>query len=727
MIRLLRTLVPFPLLTLVALAAGGGNPAPLPETPKKPVTDEYHGVKVTDNYRWLDNADDPDVKKWTEAQNKYTRSILDAWPGLKDLQQRVKTLLAESSPDHFDLTYRGGKLFAMKTQPPKDQPFLVTLKSLDDPGSAKVIVDPNTLNPKGTTAIDFFVPSRDGKLVAVSLSEGGSETGDCHFFEVETGKKLPDVIPRIYVTGSGSLIWNADNTGVYYTRNPREGEKPKEEMSFYQQVYFHKLGTKTEKDAYQIGKELPKIAEVMLDSSEDGRYALATVQKGDGGEFIHYLRGPNGVWKQITQYEDRVSTMAFGPDQALYLHTTAKAPRGKILRLPLQSPSLDKAAVVVPESDVVIDALTYEGGGSFNPTFVVTGKRLYVLDIVGGPSRIRVFDLAGKQLGEVPLGKLAAVSALVRAGNTDSILFRSDSFLEPPAWYLYDAATGKTTKTALARTSPANFHDCEVEQKFVASKDGTKVPLHILRLKTSKLDGNNPTLLYGYGGYGISMKPHFNASLRVWLEQGGVYALANIRGGGEYGEEWRKGAQLTKRQNAYDDFAACAKYLIDEKYTTAKRLAIRGGSNGGLLMGVQLTQHPELYRAVVSHVGIYDMLRSETFPNGAFNVTEYGTVKDPEQFKALLGYSPYHHVKEGTAYPAVFLLTGANDTRVDPSNSRKMAALLQTSTSSKLPVLLLVGGSGHGLDASLSDRILETADVYAFLFRELDVKYRKAP
>ncbi len=223
------------------------------------------------------------------------------------------------------------------------------------------------------------------------------------------------------------------------------------------------------------------------------------------------------------------------------------------------------------------------------------------------------------------------------------------------------------------------------------------------------------------------MKPHFNASLRVWLEQGGVYALANIRGGGEYGEEWRKAAQLTKRQNAYDDFAACAKYLIDEKYTNPKKLAIRGGSNGGLLMGVQLTQHPELYRAVVSHVGIYDMLRSETFPNGAFNVTEYGTAKDPEQFKALFGYSPYHHVKGGTAYPAVFLLTGANDTRVDPSNSRKMAALLQASTSSKLPVLLLVGGSGHGLDASLSDRILETADVYAFLFRELGVKYRPVP
>jgi prolyl oligopeptidase len=348
-----------------------------------------------------------------------------------------------------------------------------------------------------------------------------------------------------------------------------------------------------------------------------------------------------------------------------------------------------------------------------------------VLDVVGGPSQIRIFDLEGKEQGKVPLPPFSAAGQIVPVSG--GILFRSESFVSPPAWYRYDVATGKTTRTALFRTSAADFSDCVVEQQFATSKDGTKVPLHILRLKRSKLDGSNPTLLYGYGGYGINMKPRFDTSLRVWLEQGGVYALANIRGGSEYGEEWRKNAQLMKRQNAYDDFAACAKYLIEHKVTNSSKLAIRGGSNGGLLMGVQLTQHPELYRAVVSHVGIYDMLRSELHPNGAFNVTEYGSVKDPEQFKALYAYSPYHRVKDGTAYPAVFLLTGANDSRVDPSNSRKMAARLQAATTSNRPVLLLVGGSGHGLDSALSDRISEQADVYAFLFQQLGFEYKTGP
>ena len=696
---------------------------PLPDTPKKPVTDEYHGVKVVDNYRWLDNADDPLVKRWTEAQNKHTRAVLDEFPQMAALRKRVKELLAAPSATHYDLQYRGGRLFAMKSQPPKDQPFLITLKSADDPGSGRVIVDPNEINPKGTTALDFYVPSRDARLVAVSLSEGGTEEGNAYLFEVETGKKLPDVIPRVYVTGSGSIAWNADGTGFYYTRNPRAGERPKEEMSFYQQVYFHKLGTPTEQDTYQIGKGFPKIAEVMLELSPEGRHLLATVQNGDGGEFAHYLLGPSGKWIELTRYSDRVTTAAFGPDDALYLHSTLKAPRGKILRLPLATPALDKATVVVPESDAVIDALTYEGGGTFNTTFVLTGKRLYVLDIVGGPSQIRVFDLQGKELTKVPLESFSSVSEIVRVGSGDDIVFRANSFVEPPAWYHFDPATGNSTRTALFRTSPADFGDCLVEQKFARSKDGTKVPLHVLRLKSSKLDGNNPTLLYGYGGYGISMKPSFQSGLRVWLEQGGVYAVANIRGGGEYGEEWRKAAQLTKRPNAYADFAACARFLIDNKYTSPKKLAIRGGSNGGLLMGVQLTQHPELYRAVVSHVGLYDMLRSETFPNGAFNVAEYGTVKDSEQFKVLYGYSPYHNVKDGTAYPAVFLLT-ESDTRVDALHARKMAARLQAATSSRLPVLLQVGGSGHGLDSALSDRVAEQADVYAFLFQQLGVQYK---
>jgi prolyl oligopeptidase len=270
-----------------------------------------------------------------------------------------------------------------------------------------------------------------------------------------------------------------------------------------------------------------------------------------------------------------------------------------------------------------------------------------------------------------------------------------------------------------------DFNDVEVERVFATSKDGTKVPLNILKRKGTKLDGTNPTLLYGYGGYNISQTPRFRAATHIWLEQGGVYAIANLRGGGEYGEEWHKAGNLTHKQNVFDDFAACAQYLIEQKYTNPKRLAIEGGSNGGLLMGAALTQHPDLFRAVVSHVGIYDMLRVELHPNGAFNVTEFGTVKDPEQFRALYAYSPYHHVKDGTAYPAVFFLTGDNDARVDPANSRKMTARLQAATSSGLPILLRTSSSsGHGVDSSLSERIAEQTEVYGFLFHELSMEFK---
>jgi prolyl oligopeptidase len=711
-IRLLSILT---LLVPCALLADGLEP---PATPKKPVVDEYHGKAVTDNYRWLDDAMDPAVQRWTEAQNNYTRAELEKFSALKALGKRLQELIAAPSADYSDLKFRGNILFAMAFQPPKNQPYLVTIKSPDQPDSARIIVDPNVINPKGTTAIDFYVPSRDGRLVAVSMSEGGTEEGTGYVYEVATGKQLTDKIPRLEVMGGGSLAWNADATGFWYTRSPQPGERPKEDMNFYQQIYFHKLGTPAAMDTYVLGKDFPKIAEITLDSSDDGRFVLATIQNGDGGEFMHYLSKAGGDWKKLDDFKSRASTAAFDPNGLLYMHTNDEAPHGKIVRIAADA----SATTVVPESESAIDAVVYHGGGFF-PTFVPTANRLYVLDIVGGPSQIRVFDHQGNQLAKVPLPPLTSVSQLVPIGG-DAILFRAASFVEPGAWYRYDPATNKTSRTRLFSTSPAKFDDCVVEQKFATSKDGTKVPIHILRLKTSTLDGKTPTLLYGYGGYGISMKPSFNASLRVWLDQGGIYALANIRGGSEYGEEWRRAAQLTKRQNGYDDCAACARYLIANKYTNPKKLAIRGGSNGGLLMGVQLTQHPELYRAVVSHVGIYDMLRSELHPNGAFNVMEFGTVKDSEQFKALYAYSPYHNVKDGTAYPAVFLLTGANDSRVDPANSRKMAARLQAATSSKLPVLLQVGSSGHGLDSSLSDRVAEQADVYGFLFQELGVEYK---
>jgi prolyl oligopeptidase len=711
-------------LVVISCRVGGGDAAPVPRTPKKPVTSEMHGVKIADDFHWLENGDGPAVRNWSAEQTRHARQVLDQCPALPALRQRVKQLMSHTSPDYLTLNWCGGKLFALKSQPPKNQPFLVTMDSADKPDSARVVVDPNQLNSKGTTAIDFFVPCRDGRLVAVSLSEGGSEDGTVHVYDAGTGKALADVIPRVNgATAGGSLAWNADGSGFYYTRYPRGDERPKDDLNFYQQVYFHKLGTPTGDDAYCIGKDFPRIAEISLETSLDGRHLLATVANGDGGDFAHYLMDPSGRWTQLTQFSDQVKAITFGPDSHLYLFSLKDAPRGKIQGLDLAHPELAHAATIVPESSAAIEGERI-GTTGHGANFVPTATRLYVIDQVGGPSQIRVFNHEGRQLQSVPMDPVVSVGQVVRLDG-DQVLVRAETYLHPPAWYRCDV--GKSVPTALFRTSPVDYNDTEVAREFAISKDGTKVPVNIIMRKGTKRDGHNPTLLTGYGGFNSSQKPSFSSIRRLWLDQGGIWVIANLRGGSEYGEEWHKAGSLTHKQNVFDDFAACARHLIDRKYTTPAKLAIEGGSNGGLLVGAALVQHPKLYRAVVGHVGIYDMLLHDRHPNGAFNVPEYGTAKDPEQFRAIYAYSPYQHVKDGTAYPAVFLLTGEHDGRVDPGNSRKMAARLQEATSSGLPVLLCISTtSGHGFGTGLSERIAQQADVFAFLFQQLGMDYRQS-
>lgn len=675
-----------------------------PVTPKKPVVDSYHGIQVTDDYRWLENYSDPAVRAWSAAENKYTRKFLDALPERAAFADELKKLFSHSTLRYFRLDTRAGVLFAMKAQPPAEQPMIVTLKSADQPDSERVLVDPNKLDPTGGTSIDFFVPSTDAKYLAVSLAKGGSEAGDVHVYEVGTGNEIGAAIPRVNGgTAGGSVAWNADSSGFYYTRYPRSGERPPADLSFYQEVYFHRLGADTKQDTYSLGKEFPRIAEIQLQSSGDGRYILASMGNGDGGEFAHYMLGPSGQWHQIARLSDEISSVKFGPDGNLYMLSHLSAPKGKILRTPLAQPKMSDAPTVVAESKVSI------------VNFVPAPNFLYVEDQTGGPSDIRIVDKTGKSLGLVPTLPVSAIYQMVRSEG-DELLFQNASYLQPQAWFRYDPATRKVTRTALFETSAADFSDAEVVRAFAVSKDGTRVPINIIRRKGTKLDGTNPVLLTGYGGYGVSLQPFFSVNNKPLLEHGVVVAIANLRGGGEYGEAWHKAGMLTKKQNVFDDFAACAHYLIDHKYTTPAKLAIQGGSNGGLLMGAAFTQHPELYGAVVSHVGIYDMLRVELQPNGAFNVTEFGTVKEEDQFRALYAYSPYHHVVDGTNYPPILFLTGDNDPRVDPLNSRKMIARLQAS-GTKHPVLLRTSGnSGHGIGTALSEQIAAEADVLAFLF-----------
>jgi prolyl oligopeptidase len=699
-------------------------PAP-PDTPKHPVTDEYHGVKITDDYRWLENWDDPQVKQWSTAENARTRSYLDHLSSRSFIKSKLEPLMTQGSDDYYSLQFRGGRLFAMRHDPSKQQAMVVALKSPDDRQVASVVCDPNSMRSDGSLGLDFYVPSHDGRYVAAALSLGGSEDASAHIFEVATGKELADVVPRVnFATAGGSIEWAADNAGFYYTRYPQGNERPSEDANFYQQIYFHKLGTDPRQDTYVLGKDFPRIAEIQLRSSDDAHWILASVANGDGGEFSHYVMDVAGHWTQVTRNEDGVVAAKAGADAYLYLLSHRNAPRGQILRVPLENPKLALAKVFVPQSSGGPD----ENSRASIEDFVPAAERMYVVDIVGGPSRLRVFDANGKALPPPSLPPVSAIQESLHAGG-GNFLFYVSSFLEPSVWYRFDVTTGKSSRTALYQNSPIKFEDAEVVRQFAVSKDGTRVPLNIIRRKGAKLDGAAPTLLYGYGGYSISEKPRLvPAGIRLWLDQGGIFVVANIRGGSEYGEEWHNQGKLTHKQNVFDDFIACSQYLIGNKYTSPAHLAIWGGSNGGLLMGAVLTQHPELFRAVVAFVGIYDMLRVELDPNGAFNTTEYGSVRDREQFMALYAYSPYHHVKDGTAYPSVILFTGENDHRVNPMQSRKMAARLQAATSSAYPVLLRTSSNaGHGFATPVAEQIEEQADMYSFLFEQLRIKDYSSP
>jgi prolyl oligopeptidase len=712
-------------MSLIGCFAWSAEPPPSPRTP---VIDDYHGVKVVDDYRWLENANDPAVKAWSEAQSRYSRAWLDALPDRAGIEAKLTEWYTKDTPGYGYEISRPGLLFALKFQPPKQQPMIVTLASANDLASEKVVLDPNALEPKGLVAIDWYVPSPDGSLVAVCLSKNGTEDGTLHFYRTHTGEALPDSIPRVqYPTAGGSAAWTPDGKAIYYTRYPHAGETPEADLNFFQRIYIHKLGAPETEDVFSVGNDFPRIAEIDLTTSRDNRWLLASVANGDGGQFAHFIRdfnaGDSASWREITHFEDAVKQVAFScDDSSLYLRSVKDAPRGKVLRMPLNAASgLKEAAVVVPESDAVVEGIA------------PTASFLFVAELVGGPSRIRRFDLDGNHGIELPIPPTSGVEdllALEDRPDDNRVLFNETSYIEPRALYLYEPPAGNEEKsagvlkkTALVKKAPVDFTDIEVVREFATSRDGTKVPLNILRRKGRKLDGSNPTLLYAYGGYGISERPEFDFPQRLWFDRGGVYVVANIRGGGEYGEQWHLAGNLTKKQNVFDDFAACAEYLIHRGYTNPTKLATEGGSNGGLLMGAFLTQHPELVRAVVSHVGIYDMLRVELDPNGAFNVTEFGSVKDPEQFKALYAYSPYHHVVDGVKYPAVFFLAGENDGRVNPANSRKMTARLQAATSSGLPILLrLSSGSGHGMGTALTERIAQRAAVFAFLFDQLGMK-----
>ena len=687
-----------------------------PPTPQHPVLDSYFNVKIQDNYRWLEDGSAPEVKQWVAAQNAYTTAFMDRLPERNPILSEIQQHIQAEHTTYTAFQVVEGHLYALRFDPGKPAPRLVSFDSPENMQSERVLFDAATFEPNTIFQIDWYRISPNGHLSGIAVSTGGSEDASLYVIDNNSGRQLGETVPRVnFATGGGDMAWNADSTGFYYTRYPQGHERPAEDMDFYQQVYFHDLAQLPSHDRYIIGKDFPRIAEITFAPSPDDSRLIISVANGDGGQFEHFLVTPDGKIHPITQFNDKIVDAVFGQDNSIWLLSRRSSNMGEVLHLPATDNRLARATLVVPATDAAI-----EGTGTDPGRIFVSADRLYVIVIHGGPEEIRAYSLSGQRLPDVKTPSVASISELVPDGP-QSFLFAATTYTTPQQWYRV-ASTGDPVALPFHTITSVKMDDIDVERVFATSKDGARIPMTILLRKGTKLDGSNPALITGYGGFGISTTPYFAGRSRSLFDHGFVFAIANIRGGGEFGEDWHQAGMLTHKQNVFDDFAACAQYLVDHSYTRSNRLAAEGGSNGGLLMGAMIIQHPQLFRAIVSFVGIYDMLRNELDPNGSFNITEYGTVKDRDQFLALFAYSPYHHVQPGTPYPAVLFITGDNDHRVNPANSRKMTAALQAASSSKLPILLLTNpNAGHGLSTNVSESNLEQADAWAFLFSTLHV------
>jgi prolyl oligopeptidase len=689
-------------------------------TRRIPVGTTYHGVTVTEEYRWLEDAESEETTAWTSAQNARTTAFLEGLPAYAAVRRRAEELVKAESVSWGRASYgmefegpqrAGSAYFVLKREPPRQQPFLVALTDLDDASGARIVVDPNAMDGTGETTIDWFMASPDGRLVGVSLSSHGTEDGTLHVFDSASGELTDVTVPRVQGgTAGGSMAWAGDSSGYWYTRGPAAGERPDDELAFFQEVWYHRLGEPLEADRRDEPGPVAdaRIVQHHLQASGDGRWAIDLAQRGDSGEWQVFARPQQGgAWWQIADIPDNCVGVASG-GRALYLLSRAGAPRGAVLRLPMaDGATIAQAVCVVPATDTTIESLA------------ATGERLWLLDIDGGPSGLRVCDGDGGNLAHVdvpPVSSIASLGAL----DGHEVVYAVESFTQPRVWWR-GSDDDAPRPTALRDETRFDLSAYDVRRDFAASADGTQVPMTIISRPGVPRDGSAPAVLTGYGGFGISLKPRFDPTELLWLEQGGVLAVANLRGGGEYGEEWHHAGRLTAKQRVFDDFVACARHLVQAGVTSADRLAVIGGSNGGLLICATLAQHPEIARVFVALVPVSDMLRTELHPNGEFVSAEFGTVRDAEQFEALHAYSPYHNVRDGVAYPATLLTGGEFDPRVDAYHPKKMAARLQAATSGDEPILLRIEPGGHGIARSLDEAVTALAEISTFIFDRLGV------
>jgi prolyl oligopeptidase len=686
---------------------------PPPKTKAEPVTETLHGVQITDPYRWLENGDSPETQQWVREQLQYTRSILDPLPGRDKIRARLEQLLTIGtiSAPQVGVTgdARGDWYFFTRREGNQNQPVLYVRRGLK--GEERALVDPNKLSADATVALDWWYATEDGKYVAYGTSPSGSEISTLHILETETGKLLPEAITP---TRAASLAWLPDNSGFYYTRYPRKGEVAAGEEMYHRRVFFHALGSADNADGHAdpliFGADLPAQDWPDISLSEDGRWLVIDVEHGWTKSEL-YLKDvkANGAVVPVAVGKDFIYTgEVFGGN--LYIRTNEDAPRYRVYRVAAEHPERAAWKEIIPQVEGVLESIG------------VVGSKLVASYEHNASSELKVFDLDGKQLATPPLPTIGSIDSIGGNRRSPEAFFGFNSYTVPPTVYRMDLNSHQVTMWDKVQAD-VDASRYEVKQVWYRSKDATRVPMFIVAKKGLKLDGRNPTLLNGYGGFNISLTPAFSRGLYLWLEHGGVFAQANLRGGSEFGEEWHRAGMLDKKQNVFNDFLAAAEYLIAQKYTDRDHLAIQGGSNGGLLMGAALTQRPDLFKAVVCQVPLLDMLRYQRFQIAKLWIPEYGSADDPQQFRWLYAYSPYHHVKDGAHYPAVLFMTAESDTRVDPMHAKKMAARLQAANGDHNPILLRIEPkAGHGVGKPVSKLIDEGTDIWSFLFWQLGIQ-----
>ena len=677
-----------------------------PQAKRTDQTDDYHGTQVADPYRWLeqDVRTASEVADWVAAENKVTFAYLEAIPQRETIRKRLTQLwdyARYSSPFK-----EGGRYYYYKNDGLQNQSVLYTMDRLD--GKARVLIDPNQWSADGTIALSGAAFSDDGRYVAYRVSEAGSDWATWRVMEIESGKLLDDEIRWVKFGGAS---WTKDGQGFFYARypEPEEGEAF-QQLNLNHRLYYHRVGTPQSQDVLVYRRMDHPDWSFGAKVTEDGRYLVITTSVGTDNRYrvaVKDLAEPYGMPVDLIDNFEHEYSLVGNDGPVLYFQTDLDAPRKRLIAIDLRKPQPEHYREIIPQADE-----TLLGVGLVGNLFVTS----YLKDV---QTQVKIFSTDGQFVREVKFPGIGTASGF-GGHRTDTETFYSfSSFATPPSIYRYDLITGQTT---LLRRAEVKFDPdlYEVKQVFYQSKDGTRVPMFLAHKKGIELDGSNPTLLYGYGGFSIPIRPGFSITRLAWMEMGGVLAVANLRGGGEYGEAWHQGGTKLNKQNVFDDFIAAAEWLIENKYTRTDKLAIQGGSNGGLLVGAVMTQRPELFGACLPAVGVMDMLRFHKFTAGRYWVDDYGSADDPEQFKALLAYSPYHNIKPGVQYPATLITTADTDDRVVPGHSFKFAAAIQNAQAGEAPVLIRIETrAGHGAGKPTSKRIEEAADLWAFLVKSL--------